>query len=98
MYGLPQLIRYSEEGFKTIGFDIDQEKVNQLNLGKSYIKHIPDAKINSPIYAIPLFSFYLPRNDITNLIATLYNFIIFSTFYFLIYQFIPKQKKIVKIK
>ena len=25
--GLPQLIRFSEEGFKTIGFDIDLEKV-----------------------------------------------------------------------
>ena len=43
--GLPQLIRYSEEGFKTIGFDIDQEKVDKLNEGQSYIKHIPTEKI-----------------------------------------------------
>jgi hypothetical protein len=52
-----------------------------------------------PVHAITLlyFSFYLPRNDITNLIATIFNFYIFSTFYFLIYQFIPKQKNIVKI-
>ena len=51
-----------------------------------------------PIYAIPLlfFSFYAPRNDIQNLIATIFNFYIFSTFYFLIYQFIPKHKKLIK--
>ena len=51
-----------------------------------------------PIYVIPLlfFSFYAPRNDIQNLIATIFNFYIFSTFYFLIYQFIPKQKKLIK--
>ena len=53
-----------------------------------------------PIYAIALlfFSFYAPRNDIQNLIATLFNLIIFSSFYFLTYQFIPKHKKIIKIK
>jgi hypothetical protein len=51
-----------------------------------------------PIYAIALLflSFYSPRNDIANLIATLFNLIIFSTFYFLVYQFIPKQRKLIK--
>jgi len=38
--GLPLAIRFSEEGFQTIGFDIDAEKVKLLNSGKSYIKHI----------------------------------------------------------
>jgi len=38
--GLPLCIRFSEEGFKTIGLDIDKEKVNVLNNSKSYIKHI----------------------------------------------------------
>jgi UDP-N-acetyl-D-glucosamine dehydrogenase len=38
--GLPLAIRFSEEGFKTIGFDIDKEKIDLLNNGKSYIKHI----------------------------------------------------------
>jgi len=53
-----------------------------------------------PIYAIALlfFSFYSPRNDIQNLISTLFNLIIFSSFYFLVNEFIPKQKKIVRIK
>ena len=44
--GLPQLISFSEEGFKTIGFDIDKGKVDKLNDGKSYIKHISSEKIS----------------------------------------------------
>jgi len=38
--GLPLVIRFSQEGFQTMGFDIDKEKVDLLNSGKSYIKHI----------------------------------------------------------
>ncbi len=38
--GLPLLIRFAEEGFRIIGFDIDKNKVKKLNKGKSYIKHI----------------------------------------------------------
>lgn len=38
--GLPLLMEFVEEGIKTIGFDIDDKKVNFLNEGKSYIKHI----------------------------------------------------------
>ena len=38
--GLPLSIRFSEEDFKLIGFDIDNKKVDLLNSGKSYIKHI----------------------------------------------------------
>ena len=38
--GLPLSIRFSEEGFKVVGFDIDKEKVDLLNSSKSYIKHI----------------------------------------------------------
>ena len=44
--GLPLAIRFSEEGFKVVGFDIDKEKVNLLNSGKSYIKHIKEADIS----------------------------------------------------
>jgi UDP-N-acetyl-D-glucosamine dehydrogenase len=45
--GLPLTIRFSEEGFKTIGFDIDEEKVKLLNSGKSYINHIKEADISA---------------------------------------------------
>jgi len=43
--GLPLLMEFVEEGFQTIGFDIDDKKVNSLNEGKSYIKHIDSARV-----------------------------------------------------
>ena len=38
--GLPLVIRFAEEKFKVIGFDIDAEKCRALNSGESYIRHI----------------------------------------------------------
>ncbi|MGH8397252.1 MAG: nucleotide sugar dehydrogenase [Gammaproteobacteria bacterium] len=43
--GLPLVLRFTEVGFKVIGFDIDPDKVTRLNGGKSYIKHIEAARI-----------------------------------------------------
>jgi UDP-N-acetyl-D-glucosamine dehydrogenase len=43
--GLPLLLRYAYAGFKVIGFDIDREKVNKLNEGRSYIEHIATKSI-----------------------------------------------------
>lgn len=43
--GLPLMLRYSEVGYKVLGFDIDQNKIDKLKAGKSYIKHIPSGKI-----------------------------------------------------
>lgn len=41
--GLPLMLRYSEVGYKVIGFDIDDQKIGRLNDGGSYIEHIsPD--------------------------------------------------------
>jgi UDP-N-acetyl-D-glucosamine dehydrogenase len=45
--GLPLVIRFSEENFKVIGFDVDSKKIERFNSGKSYIEHIPDSKIKS---------------------------------------------------
>lgn|SRR6185312_9969026 len=44
--GLPLMLRYSEVGYKVIGFDIDQSKVDALRAGQSYIEHIPAAAIS----------------------------------------------------
>ena len=44
--GLPLLLRFSDEGFTTVGFDIDEEKVTSLNAGESYIKHIEPDKVS----------------------------------------------------
>lgn len=47
--GQPLFLRYSDIGFKVIGFDIDQEKVDELNNGRSRIEHIVDSKVASAI-------------------------------------------------
>ncbi|MET0528351.1 MAG: nucleotide sugar dehydrogenase [Microvirga sp.] len=38
--GLPLSLRYSEIGYKVVGFDIDQSKVDVLKQGQTYIEHI----------------------------------------------------------
>jgi UDP-N-acetyl-D-glucosamine dehydrogenase len=47
--GLPLMIRYAEMGYKVLGIDIDQSKVDQLNQGKSYIEHIPAVHIQKSL-------------------------------------------------
>lgn len=39
--GIPLALAALRQGFHVIGFDIDQNRVDQLNAGKSAIKHIP---------------------------------------------------------
>jgi UDP-N-acetyl-D-glucosamine dehydrogenase len=43
--GLPLVLRFHEVGFRVIGFDIDQAKVQALNDGRSYIEHISADRI-----------------------------------------------------
>lgn len=43
--GLPLMIRYSEVGYKVLGFDIDKTKIDKLNKGESYIEHISSGDI-----------------------------------------------------
>jgi len=45
--GLPLLMEFVEQGFKTIGFDIDKKKVDKLNAGQTYIKHISEQRIKA---------------------------------------------------
>jgi len=47
--GLPLLLEFVEQDFPTIGFDIDPAKVEELNKGNSYIKHIPAEKIKTAL-------------------------------------------------
>src|ERR1035437_8057131 len=47
--GLPLMLRYCEVGYKVVGFDIDQTKVDALQAGKSYIEHISSASIQTAI-------------------------------------------------
>lgn len=45
--GLPLALRYSEENYKVIGFDIDQFKVTKINDGQSYIEHISTQSVSN---------------------------------------------------
>ena len=45
--GLPQVLRFAEAGFRVIGFDIDEAKVESLNKGASYISHISSQNIKN---------------------------------------------------
>jgi len=47
--GLPLMIRYAEIGYKVLGIDIDQSKVDALMKGKSYIEHIPASRIQASL-------------------------------------------------
>ena len=40
--GLPLISAFVNAGFRTIGFDVDPQKIETLKAGKSYIKHLPD--------------------------------------------------------
>jgi UDP-N-acetyl-D-glucosamine dehydrogenase len=47
--GLPLVLRFSEVGYPVVGFDIDKGKVEALLEKRSYIEHIPAAKIGAAI-------------------------------------------------
>lgn len=47
--GLPLVLRFSEVGYRVIGFDIDRSKVDALLEKRSYIDHIPADKIGQAI-------------------------------------------------
>ena len=43
--GLPLSLCFTNEGYKTVGFDTDKVKIQKLSSGQSYIKHISNEKI-----------------------------------------------------
>jgi UDP-N-acetyl-D-glucosamine dehydrogenase len=47
--GLPLMRTFCSAGFNCLGFDIDPAKVQQLNAGKSYIKHIPSSLVKQMV-------------------------------------------------
>ncbi len=61
--GLPLLREFLAKEFRAVGFDIDQEKVDLLNQGKSYIHHIPSDLIRGWIDA----KRFLPTTDFSRL-------------------------------
>jgi len=49
--GLPLMLRYSEVGYRVVGFDIDDSKVSALMDGRSYIEHISAGAIGRAVEA-----------------------------------------------
>jgi len=47
--GLPLMLEFVSKGFYTIGFDIDPKKIELLEGGKSYIRHIDDGQIQAAL-------------------------------------------------
>ncbi len=45
--GLPLALRYAEEGFSVVGFDIDENKVRKIEAGESYIEHISSVSVKA---------------------------------------------------
>ena len=43
--GLPLSLHFARAGAKVVGLDVDQNKVNAINAGRSYIKHIESFEI-----------------------------------------------------
>lgn len=61
--GLPLMTAFVNAGFRTLGFDVDQNKVDMLNAGKSYIKHVDAGKIAKLIAAKQ----FEPTSDLSRL-------------------------------
>ena len=57
--GLPLALAYAEKGYKVLGLDVDESKVNKLREEKSYIKHILDSRIKVSIVTSKL----IPSTD-----------------------------------
>ncbi|HWL07029.1 MAG TPA: nucleotide sugar dehydrogenase [Planctomicrobium sp.] len=43
--GLPLIDVFIQAGFPTLGFDVDHVKIERLNAGQSYIKHLPSSRV-----------------------------------------------------
>ena len=43
--GLPLLVEFAASGFRGIGFEVDQQKADQINGGSSYIGDVPDSRV-----------------------------------------------------
>jgi len=47
--GLPLAVAFSEAGFRVLGFDIQQKRVDLVNQGKSYIADVSEARLSSAL-------------------------------------------------
>jgi len=61
--GLPLAIHFCQAGFNVIGFDLDEDKIDMLGKGQSYIRHVPA----EPISAVLTGGQFQPTLDFSRL-------------------------------
>src|SRR6476620_9276234 len=49
--GLPLSLQFARSGVTVLGLDVDSEKVDALNQGRSYIKHVPKETVAEQVNA-----------------------------------------------
>ena len=47
--GLPLMLTFTRAGYRVLGFDVDEGKVQKLNAGESYIGHVPGESIRAAL-------------------------------------------------
>jgi len=47
--GLPLIVEFALKGFPTVGFEVDQKKVDELNKGNSHIVDVPSEKVQKSL-------------------------------------------------
>ena len=47
--GLPLALAFTEKGFKVLGFDVDPIKVDKINKGDCYIKHLDPTRLKNAV-------------------------------------------------
>src|SRR5215469_13059804 len=45
--GLPLALTFAEKGFRVLGFDVDASKIDALNAGRNYIKHLDGNRLSA---------------------------------------------------
>lgn len=53
--GLPLAIQFAEKGFKVVGLDLNQKRIQALKNGESYIEDIVSSRLHEPIQNKSLF-------------------------------------------
>ena len=52
--GLPLSLQFARSGVKVLGFDLDQQKVDSINAGRTYLKHFSSESIAEQVSAGPV--------------------------------------------
>ena len=43
--GLPLIVEFSQKGYESVGFEVDEKKTSEINAGRSYIVDVTDDKV-----------------------------------------------------